>query len=326
MPINPATMTAAVCHRYGPPQNVTLVTVPVPSPRRGEVLIAVDAAGLSVGDARIRAARAPRGFGALMRLGLGLSGPRRQVLGREYAGRIVALGAGVSRFALGDAVFGITAGLRMGAHAQFLTAAETSLILPRPATLDATAAAGFFFGGLTAADFLLDQCKLQRGARVLIVGATGAVGAAAVQIAKHHGAHVTALAGAENLALVRSLGADVALDYRKDRPQGPFDIILDVPGVLTDPLAQLAPSGRLGLVTATLGATLAAGWQRQICARLVKETPQALARLCDLHRAGGYQPLIGAVCALRDIQRAHALVDSGHKRGNTVITMPAITG
>jgi NADPH:quinone reductase-like Zn-dependent oxidoreductase len=329
MTTSPATMTAAVCRRYGPPENVSLHILPVPTPRRGEVLIAVDAAGLSVGDARIRAARAPRGFGVITRLAFGLFGPRQPVLGREYAGRVAALGAGVSRFALGDAVFGITGGLRMGAHAQYLLAAEDGLILPRPATLDPNAAAAFFFGGLTAADFLLDQCALQRGARVLIVGATGAVGAAAVQIAKHHGAHVTALAGADNLALAHRLGADVALDYRKARPSGPFDIILDVQGALPDALDLLAPAGRLGLVTAGLGRMLAAQRPQRaptgarICAGMVKETPAAMARLCDLHRAGGYDPLIGAVFALDDIVRAHTLADSGHKRGNTVIVTSA---
>ncbi len=320
-------MKAAVQHRYGPPEVVRLAELPTPSPGPGEVLVAVEAAGLTTGDARIRAARAPRGMGPMIRLVFGLRGPRRPVLGREYAGRVVALGEGVTRFAPGDAVFGITDALRMGAHAEFVTVRETGLILPRPEDLPPPEAAAFFFGGLTAADFLLDQCATQPGERVLVVGATGAVGSAAVQIARHLGAHVTALAGEGNLDLARELGADVVRDYRRERAEGPFDVIIDVPGVLADPLRLLAPGGRLGLVTADLSGMLGAMLRprraggRRLCAGVVKETPKALSRLLDLYRAGAYRPLMGEAFPLSAIARAHAHADTGHKRGNIVILM-----
>lgn len=306
---------------------MTIEELPSPTPGPGEVLVAIEAAGLTAGDARIRGARAPRGMGPIIRLVFGLRGPRRTILGREYAGRVVTVGAGVTRFAVGDTVFGITDGVQMGAHAERVTVRSDGLILPRPDSLSVAEAAAFFFGGLTATDFLLDQCALQRGERVLIVGATGAVGSAAVQIARHHGAHVTALASADNLALARELGAAVALDYRRDAAEGPFDVILDVPGVMTDALARLAPGGRLGLVTADLATTLGAMMRPQrergcrLCANVIKESPQAMARLLAMHEAGAYRPLLGARFPLHEIARAHAEADSGHKRGNVVIEM-----
>lgn len=320
-------MKAAICRRYGPPSTVTIADVPAPLPGPGEVLVAVQAAGLTTGDARIRGARAPRGMGPIIRLVFGLRGPRRPVLGREYAGRVAALGAGVTRFAVGDAVFGITDRMRLGAHAEQVAVKANGLILPRPESLSVPEAAGFFFGGLTAADFLLDQCALQPGERVLVVGGTGAVGSAAIQIARHQGAHVTALAGAGNLDLARELGADVALDYRTRPAPGPFDVILDVPGLMPDAASRLAPGGRLGLVTADLATMLGAMLRprraggRRLCAGMVKETPQAMARLLALHQAGAYCPLIGARIPLTEIAQAHAQADSGHKRGNLVIGM-----
>jgi len=320
-------MKAAICRRYGPPAAVTIADIPAPVPGPGEVLVAVQAAGLTSGDARIRGARAPGGMGPIIRLVFGLRGPRRAVLGREYAGRVVAPGAGVTRFAPGDAVFGITDGMRMGAHAEQVAVKADGLILPRPDSLSVAEAAAFFFGGLTAADFLLDQCALQPGERVLVVGGTGAVGSAAIQIARHHGAHVTALGGAGNLDLARELGADVALDYRTELAGGPFDVILDVPGLMPDAAARLAPGGRLGLVTADLAGMLGAALRprraggRRLCANVIKETPQAMARLIALHQAGAYRPLIGAQFPLQDIAQAHAQADTGHKRGNLVITM-----
>jgi len=323
-------MKAAICRRYGPPSVITIEDRPEPLPGRGEVLIAIESAGLTSADARIRAARAPAGFAPFIRLAFGLTGPRRPVLGREYAGRVVALGDGVSRFRLGDEVFGITDGMRLGAHAERVAVRADGLIRTRPDGMIVPEAAAFFFGGLTAADFLLDQCKLQPGERLLVVGATGAVGSAAVQIAHHHGAHVTALASKANLELARKLGSDEALDYRLDAAMGPFDVILDVPGVLPNALARLAPGGRLGLVTASLCQLLGAMIRPRrdsdcrICANVIKETPEAMARLIALYTAGSYRPLLGESFSLAEIVRAHAAADSGHKVGNVTIRMPKI--
>jgi NADPH:quinone reductase-like Zn-dependent oxidoreductase len=321
-------MKAAICRHYGPPAVVTVEEWPDPLPRAGEVLIAIKAAGLTSADARIRAARAPAGFGLLIRLAFGLTGPRQPILGREFSGHVVALGAGVSQVRLGQAVFGVTDGMRLGAHAERVAVRADGLLYPRPAGLSETEAAAFFFGGLTAADFLLDQCALQPGERVLIVGATGAVGSAAVQIARHIGAHVTVLRRQAYLELAGKLGADHLLDDRPGCAMESFDVILDVPGVLPKGLAKLAPGGRLGLVTASLWQVVGAmlwpnrGRGRRVCARPIKETPEAMARLIALYTAGAYRPLMGETFALADIVRAYAAADSGHKRGNVTLWMP----
>lgn len=254
------------------------------------------------GDARLRSARAPTGMGPFIRLAFGLCGPRRPVLGREYAGRVLAPGDGVSQVQVGDAVFDITDGMALGAHAELVTVKADGLILLRPESLSAAEAAAFFFGGLAAADFLLDQCALKERERLLVVGATGAVGSAAVQIARAKGAHVTALASAPNLALARELGAHEALEYRFGPGTGQFDVILEVPGPLpSGALDRLAPGGRLGLLTPSLLQVMGASllpWRtqgRRICARIIKEPRHAMTRLMDIHAAGGYRPLLGEV-------------------------------
>lgn len=318
-------MKAALCRRYGPPDCITIEELPAPQPGPGEVLVAVAYAGMTSGDARIRGAQAPKGMGPLIRLAFGLTGPRRPVLGREYAGHVVEVGTGGKRFQSGDAVFGITDGMQMGAHAEYVLVKETGLILPRPDSLTEIEAAAFFFGGLTAADFLFDQCGLQPGERLLVVGGTGAVGSAAVQLAHHIGAHVTTLTSAANLKLARELGADVALDYRTATAQGPLDVILDVPGIVPDMAAQLAPHGRLGMVTVDLRGMISAMLRPRrsnggrVCAGMVKETPQAMDRLLAYFHAGAYRPVIGGEFTLRDIARAHAVAGSGHKCGNLIV-------
>lgn len=323
-----ATMRAVTCPVYGPPEVLRLARLPRPVPGPGEVLVRVAAAGVTAADARLRAASAPPGFGPLIRLAFGLRRPRRLVPGREFAGRVEGLGPGARGFAPGDAVMGITDGMRLGAHADYLCVKADGLIRSRPATLGSEEAAGFFFGGLTAADFLIDQARLQAGERLLVIGATGAVGSAAVQMAAHAGARVTAVAGADNLALARSLGAEAAHDYRTGLPTGSWDVILDVPGVLPRGAAvsRLAPGGRLALVTASLGATIGAALRPKrgawrVCAGVVKESGAAIDRLLALHAAGAYRPVIGAALPLERIVEASRLAGSFHKRGNLVVTL-----
>lgn len=319
-------MIAATARRYGPPEVLRLESLPDPTPGPGQVLVRVAAFGVSRADARIRGLDAPGGMAPLMRLAFGLTRPRRIVPGRDYAGTIAALGPGVTGWAPGDPVFGITDGMRLGAGAELLAVRADGLILPRPAALSEDQAASLAFGGLTAADFLIDQMRLQPSERLLVIGATGAVGSAAVQIGAHLGAQVTALASGPNLDFARALGAERALDYRDGPPPGPFDAILDIPGVLPWPAARahLAAGGRLGLVTATLAAQIGATLRprrgpHRLCAGITRETRAALERLLALHAAGGYTPHLGAVLPMEQIVQAHRLASGGHKRGNVVV-------
>jgi NADPH:quinone reductase-like Zn-dependent oxidoreductase len=322
----PATMRAATARSYGPPSVMALETLPRPDPDPGQVLIRVAAFGVTRGDTRIRGLDAPPGMALPMRAVFGLTRPRRPVPGREFAGTVAALDPGVTGWAPGQEVFGLTDGMSLGAGAEFLTVSAKGMIRPRPDTLSAAQAAAFAFGGLTAADFLLDQMALRAGERLLVLGATGAVGSAAVQIAAHLGAQVTGVCSPANHALARTLGASVTHDYRQGLPPGPFDAILDLPGVLPWPQARahMAPGGRLGLVTAGLGGQLGAMLRsrrggHRLCAGITRETPAALDRLLSLHAAGAYTPVLGAVLPLAQITRAHTLASSGHKHGNVVV-------
>ena len=315
-------MKAAVARRYGPPDVVALVEVPLPPLRPGQVHVEVGAAAVTVGDARIRAARAPAGMGLLMRLAFGLTRPRRPVLGMMFAGRMASAG---TRFNDGDRVIGST-GMAMGAHAEIL-AVDESRLLPLSDLSDSDAVA-LLFGGMTAADFLIDKARLRAGQRLLVNGATGEVGVAALQIARHLGAVTTAVCRAENHALARSLGAAACHDYRIGPPCGEWDAILDIAGTLPWARARalLAPGGVLMPVTASLGQMLGAALQprrggRRITGATTSDGPAALARVLDLARAGVLVPVIAARLPLSGIAKAHALVDSGHKRGSVVVVV-----
>ena len=321
-------MKAATVRRYGPAEVVTLEDLPTPQPKPAELRIRVTAAGVTAADARLRANDAPRGFRFLMRLITGLRRPRHPVPGMEFAGVVDALGTEAAGFSTGDRVFGTT-GLKGGAHAQYLTIAATGKLFPKPATLNDTEAAAFFFGGLTAADFLMDRAGLLAGERLLINGATGSVGSAAIQIGRHLGAQITAVCRAENHALARELGADQVLDYREGPLVGRWDVVLDVVGNLSYPLAAplLAPGGRLLPVTATLGQQLSYGLRpkrgaHRISGGVIADTRRAMERLIRLHALGVYQPILGQILPFHAIRQAHAEAGSRHKRGNVVVTLP----
>ncbi len=322
-------MKAIVYERYGPPEVLRLQEVPGPTPGDGEVLIEVRATTATSGDARLRAMNVPAGFGLMGRLALGVFAPRRRILGMELAGVIVATGRKVTRWQVGTAVFAMTGG-SMGAYAELRALPEDGAIVEKPANLTFEEAAALSFGGHTALDFFR-RGKLAKGERLLVNGASGAVGTAAVQLAKHLGAHVTAVCSAANLQLVRSLGADAVIDYRQDdfATSGErYDLIMDTAG--TAPFARskgsLKPGGRLLLVLAglpdILGALLASAvTDKKVVAGPAGERVEDLRLLADLAEQGKYRPIIDRVFPLERMAEAHALVDSGHKRGNVVVSV-----
>ena len=320
------TMKAATARRYGGPEVMAIEDVPRPVPGPGQVLVKVAAFGVTRGDARIRGLDVPRGMGPMVRAVFGWTRPRRPVPGREAAGVIAALGAGVSGWDLGEPVLGITDGMSMGAGAEYCLITATKLLARRPATLTPAEAAALPFGLMTAADFLIDQMGLQRGERLLVNGGSGAVGLAALWLGAHLGAEVTGVASPANHAAMLEAGAHKVADYAQTLPPGPFDAILDVAGTLPYAKAAplLAPGGRLGVVTADLAGQIGAGLRpkrgaHRLCAGVIKETPAALARVLDLH-AQGYRPEIAAL-PLAELQEAHRRASSGHKRGNVVVVL-----
>lgn len=320
-------MIAAFATRYGPPEVVVLTKAPVPPLRKGQVHVEVLAAAVTVGDARIRAARAPAGLSLLMRLAFGFFRPRRPVLGMFFAGRVS--GAGGS-FSDADRVMGVT-GMAMGAHAELVASDEARLCPVPPGLTDAEAAA-LMFGGLTAADFLIDKAALAAGERILINGASGEVGLAAIQIARHLGARVTAVCSAANHDFVRGFGADETHDYRGGLPAGQWDVVMDIAGTLPFAKARplLAPGGRLLPVTASLAQMLGSALRPrraglQITGTTTSDGPKALQRLLELYQAGALRPVVGASFPFKEIVAAHALADSSHKRGSAVVLMGQAT-
>ena len=224
-------MKAAIVERYGTPDVVRLVELPTPEPRAGQVRVRVAVTAVTAGDARIRGARFPKGFGPLARLMFGVRGPRRKVLGNVFSGTVDAVGTGVTGLSPGDEVCGMT-GPRMGAHAEYVVVPAAQAV-PKPTGVSHEDAAGVLFGGTTALFFLRDQAALRPGASVLVNGASGAVGTNAVQLAAHLGGRVTAVTSTANLALVSELGAEHTIDYTSadlasltDR----FDVVLDTVG------------------------------------------------------------------------------------------------
>jgi NADPH:quinone reductase-like Zn-dependent oxidoreductase len=319
-------MKVASYTAYGGPETIAFADAPIPTPAEGEVLVRVRAAPVTAGDARLRSGKVPRGLGLMLRLAIGLRRPR-VAPGWAFAGEVANLGVGVTTFAKGQRVFGLT-GFKGGAHRDYLVIRADGKLLPLPKSLTYEEGAAFFFGGLTAAEFLIDRARLATGERLLVAGATGAVGGAAVQIGRYMRATVSATASPANHPLARSLGADVVTDYRKGPPPGPFDVIVDVMGSLgwrgAHPL--LAPGGRLALITANLTDMLGAMIRphlegRRVLAGTGKDDLVSMQRLVALHLAGGYTPHVGPVLPFAELARAHAIAETFHKPGNLVVRM-----
>lgn len=319
-------MKAAVYRRYGGPEVVKVEDVPKPEPGPGEVLVRVRAATVSSADHRIRSLKMPAGFGPFARLAFGLTAPRKPILGSELAGEVAALGSGVTKYKVGDRVFAFP-GFALGAHVEYRAMPEDGRICPMPASFSFEQAASMCFGGSTALHYL-SLVKLARGERILVIGASGAVGNAAAQIAKAMGAHVTGVTSTPNVALVKELGVDV-IDYKKAdfRRTGPYDVIFEAVGSsgYEECRAALKETGRLILAVASLyqllGTLAPKSASHKVFAGPSKERVEDLLVLKRLADEGQYRPLIDSVFPIERIVEAHDRVDTGRKRGNVVVTL-----
>jgi NADPH:quinone reductase-like Zn-dependent oxidoreductase len=314
---------AAVCERYGPPEVVRIRDVPTPVPATGEVLIKAGATTVNSGDARLRALRVPRGIGVAVRLRFGLTKPKQPVLGFDVAGEIEAVGAAVTRFQPGDRVVA-SRDFDLGCHAEYITVAEQGAIASIPDTLSDADAVALAFGGSTALHFF-DRAKLTAGEKVLINGASGAVGVLAVQLAKHTGAEVTAVCSGANADLVASLGADHVVDYTSEdftRNGQRYDVIMDNQGNATYPRVKgsLQPGGRVLMVYGDLWPMVAASWQKAVLGGTATISAGHLENLLSLAERGAIKPVTDAVLPFAEIVEAHRRVDTGHKVGSLVLT------
>jgi NADPH:quinone reductase-like Zn-dependent oxidoreductase len=321
-----ATMKAAVCEAYGPPEVVKLCERPRPVPRPNEVLIRAHATTVNSGDARMRAARVPRGMRTLFRLALGWSGPRQGIFGVDVAGDVVAVGSKVSRFHVGDRVLG-SRDFALGCHAEYSCIAEDGPLAAIPDEVSYEDAAALVFGGATCLTFFAAGA-LKAGERILINGASGAVGVMAIQLAKQAGAEVTAVCSAANIDLVKRLGADHAIDYaQQDFARGDltYDVIMDNHG--NAPYARvrhlLAPGGRFLLVIGDLSQMIGAAFTRAVVmgndSKLALNATR-LEHLLELARRGALTPVIERTYRFDEIVEAYRHVDGGHKKGSVVLT------
>ena len=321
-------MRAVTSRAYGPPEVLRIEEVPAPVPSARDVRVRVQASTVTSGDARIRGFRGPRIFWLPLRLALGLRRPRNPIMGMEFAGVVESVGGAVTRFRVGDAVFGMT---MRGANAELVTIREDAAIAAKPANLTNEEAASLPFGAIAALVFLRDVAKLQSGERVLVIGAAGGVGVFAVQLARHFGAHVTAVCSAGSIDLVRSLGAAAVVDRAAEdftEATHRYDVILDTIGVSDVARCRrvLTPQGRHVFLSFGLAEMLHMAWtalrpgSRVLCG-FSGTTLADLRIVGDLAEAGTLRPVIGRRFPLEEAVAAHRHVETGRKRGSLVLTL-----
>ena len=321
-------MLTVIQRKYGTPDVLEITRTGRPAPAESEVLVRIHATTVTATEAVFR-----RGKPYISRLFTGLRKPKLKTLGEEFAGEVVAVGNGVTKFTTGDQVFG-TAGPAFGAAAEYLCLSEDEAMIPKPTETSFEEAAASVDGFLTALPFLRDKGDITAGHRVLINGASGSVGSAAVQIAKYYGAEVTGVCSSANVDLVKSLGADHVIDYTTTdftRNREAYDIIFDTVGKTTFRKCRrslgshgiyLEAGMSMGVLGSVLLSSLFGRRKAKIAAtglRPTNERIEDLKLLRDLMANGTIVPVIDRVHPLEEIADAHRYVDTGHKKGNVVI-------
>ncbi|EEM55437.1 Alcohol dehydrogenase, zinc containing [Bacillus thuringiensis serovar kurstaki str. T03a001] len=301
-------MKAIICTKYGPPNVLQLQNVEKPKPKKNEVLVKIHATSVSTGDCRIRGFNSPLLFWIPMRIILGFRKPRKPILGVELSGEIEDIGTDVTQFKKGDQVFALTE-LNLGGYAEYTCVHESGLIALKPTNVTYEEAAVIPFGGTSALHFLR-KGQIKKGQRVLIYGASGSVGTAAIQLAKYFGATVTAICSSSNFDLVTTLGADNVIDYMKEdftKRGEHYDIIFDAVGKYKKSLCTdaLMPNGKYVSVNGMM-------------AKVSKEDMNLLKQLAETEKL---KPVIDRTYRLEEIAEAHIYVEKGHKKGNVSIIL-----
>lgn len=309
-------MKAVICTKYGPPEVLQIKEVEKPTPKPNEVLVKILATTAHIGDTKIRRFEPGLGpvkdifFKPIMRLILGFTKPRKQILGMELSGEIEAIGKDVTHFKVGDPVFASTE-FRFGTYAQYCCIPEKGVLAIKPVNMTHEEAAPVSNGAITAL-IHMRRANIKKGDKVLIYGASGSVGTFAIQIAKDFGAEVTAVCSTPNLEMVKLLGADKVIDYTKEdftQNGGTYDIIYDAVGKIEPSKRKkaLTKSGRY-LNVLTMSGNI----------KINVEDLNTIKELCE---AGKLKTVIDRRYKLDEIVEAHRYVDKGHKKGNVVITV-----
>jgi len=322
-------MKAIVYDKYGPPAVLRMQEVEKPEPKDREIRVKVYATTVTVADIRSRSFTVPRSVWLPARLMIGLLRPRKAILGMELAGEVEAVGHAVRRFQPGDRVFAATL-VGYGAYAEYRCLPEDGAVAHMPANLSFEEAAAVPIGARTALHFLR-KADVRRGQRVLIYGASGSVGSYALQLAKVFGAHVTAVCGPTNAAMVRALGADEVIDYTKEdftRRGAVYDVVFEAvdKSSFDDCMKVLKASGVYINVTVPVPSirmlwTKITSGKRLILGQNSPETAEALYFLKELIEAGKLKPWIDRVYPFEQMIEAHRYVDQGHKKGNVAVTL-----
>ncbi|MBU3821505.1 NAD(P)-dependent alcohol dehydrogenase [Flavobacteriaceae bacterium XHP0103] len=302
-------MKAAVYEKYGPPDVLKLKDIQKPIPKENEILVKILAATVTSGDVRLRSSDFPPLFWLPARLLFGLFKPKKKILGHEFSGIVEAIGKNVTKFNVGDCVFGTTTMLKTGSYAEYICLPEkwkSGVIGLKPVNLTYQETAALPVGAM-AAMYLLDKANLKNGQNILVYGASGSVGSYAVQMAHQKGSKVTAVCSASNFEMVKTLGADNLLDYHKNdysESKETFDIIFDAVGKTKKSKAKkvLKTGGRFVSVN-----------------MLTKENDENLQQIKEMAENGKLKPFVDRHFKLDEIVKAHEYVDKGRKRGNVVI-------
>ncbi|MCZ8495028.1 NAD(P)-dependent alcohol dehydrogenase [Priestia megaterium] len=302
-------MKAMVCTKYGKPNVLQLKEVEKPIPKENEILIKIHATTVTSGDCRVRSFNSPLLLWLPMRMVLGLRKPRQSILGVELAGEVEEVGKNVTRFKKGDQLFAMT-GMKFGGYAEYICLPEKGTIAVKPEGVTYEEAASISFGGTTALHFFR-KGNIQAGKKVLIYGASGAVGTAAVQLASYYGAEVTGVCSAKNSELVKSLGADRVIDYQHEdftKKEERYDLIFDAVGKIIKNQCKesLALNGRFVSVEGQ---------------GIAKVQTDDLLLLKKLMEEGQIKSVIDRCYSLEQIPAAHEYVETGRKIGNVAVVL-----